>query len=109
MSLPGIPILITHILCSRSHANAAHFWLNEGWTTYIERLLLQVLHGPAARGFSFVIGAKSLSDALALFAKQPRYQQLIIDYQVGENPDDAYSEIPYEKGANLLLHLGMLH
>ncbi|KAL5495771.1 LAP2_3 [Sanghuangporus weigelae] len=36
---------------------------------------------------------------------RPRYQRLIIDFGYGENPDDAYSRVPYEKGANLLLHL----
>ncbi|KAJ6577284.1 hypothetical protein B0H19DRAFT_1252651 [Mycena capillaripes] len=89
-----------------THAHANHFWLNEGWTTYMERLLLQVLHdSPAARGFSYVIGAKSLTDALKQFSDTPRFQRLVNDYAPGENPDDSYSEIPYEKGSNLILHL----
>ncbi len=29
----------------------------------------------------------------------------MIDFETGEDPDDAYSTIPYEKGANFLLHL----
>ncbi|KAJ7284708.1 peptidase family M1-domain-containing protein [Mycena rebaudengoi] len=89
-----------------THAHAKHFWLNEGWTTYMERLLLQILHAsPAARGFSYIIGAKSLTDALKQYAPTPRFQRLVIDYDVGEDPDDAYSEVPYEKGSNLILHL----
>ncbi|KAJ7178723.1 peptidase family M1-domain-containing protein [Mycena crocata] len=89
-----------------THAHATHFWLNEGWTTYIERLLQQVLHdSPAARGFSYIIGAKGLKDALNQYIKTPRFQRLVIDYEIGEDPDDAYSEIPYEKGSNLILHL----
>lgn len=92
---------------SLRHAHATHFWLNEGWTTYMERLLLQVLHdSPAARGFSYVIGAKSLTDALKQYSNNPRFQRLVIEYDIGEDPDDAYSEIPYEKGSNLILHLG---
>jgi leukotriene-A4 hydrolase len=87
-------------------ANTCHFWLNEGWTTYIERLLQQVLHSPAHRGFSFVIGSKALTDALKRFADRPKYRRLIIEYERGEDPDDAYSSIPYEKGANFLLYLG---
>ena len=35
----------------------------------------------------------------------PRYQRLHIPYEEGEDPDDAFSSIPYEKGAQLLLHL----
>lgn len=88
-----------------SQANSTHFWLNEGWTTYIERVLLQLLHTPADRGFSFLIGSKSLQDALKQYEKKPKYQRLVIDFDVGEDPDDAYSTVPYEKGANFLLHL----
>jgi leukotriene-A4 hydrolase len=34
-----------------------------------------------------------------------KYQRLYIDFEAGEDPDDAYSTVPYEKGANFLLHL----
>ncbi|KAI8983283.1 peptidase family M1-domain-containing protein [Trametes punicea] len=88
-----------------TQANSTHFWLNEGWTTYIERLLLQLLHTPADRGFSFLIGRKGLEDALKRFEAKPKYQRLVIDFDVGEDPDDAYSNVPYEKGANFILHL----
>ncbi|KAH9891199.1 peptidase family M1-domain-containing protein [Cubamyces lactineus] len=88
-----------------TQANSTHFWLNEGWTTYIERVLLQLLHTPADRGFSFLIGYKALQDALKRYESQPKYQRLVIDFEVGEDPDDAYSTVPYEKGANFLLHL----
>ena len=88
-----------------SQAHATHFWLNEGWTTYIERLLLQLLHTPADRGFSFLIGSKALTDALKQYSSKPKYQRLVIDFEPGEDPDDAYSTIPYEKGANFILHL----
>ncbi|KAL4069032.1 peptidase family M1-domain-containing protein [Scleroderma citrinum] len=88
-----------------TQANASHFWLNEGWTTYIERLLQQILRTPAHRGFSFLIGSKALSDDLKRYESQPKYQRLQIDFEHGENVDDAYSRVPYEKGANFLLHL----
>ncbi|KAJ3751229.1 peptidase family M1-domain-containing protein [Lentinula detonsa] len=88
-----------------THANASHFWLNEGWTTYIERLLLQVIHTPADRGFSFIIGYKGLQDDLEMYVDRPKYQRLVIDFEKGEDPDDAYSGVPYDKGANLILHL----
>jgi hypothetical protein len=83
-----------------------HFWLNEGWTTYFERLLLLALHSPAERDFSYIIGRNSLSKAVAEMAKEPRYQRLVIPFRFGEDPDDGYSTIPYEKGSNFLLYLG---
>ncbi|KAI5991089.1 peptidase family M1-domain-containing protein [Pisolithus orientalis] len=88
-----------------THANACHFWLNEGWTTYIERLLQQILRTPAHRDFSFLIGSKMLYDDLKLYESRPAYQRLEIAFEHGENPDDAYSSVPYEKGANFLLHI----
>jgi hypothetical protein len=72
----------------------------------MERFLQQILHSPAHRGFSFLIGSKALSDSLAGYQDTPKYQRLVIDFEAGENPDDAYSRVPYEKGANFLLHLG---
>lgn len=72
----------------------------------MERVLQEKLHSPAARGFSYVIGAKGLSDALKSYAGAPKYQRLVIPFETGEDPDDAYSEVPYEKGANFLLFLG---
>ncbi|KAG6878671.1 hypothetical protein C0992_007685 [Termitomyces sp. T32_za158] len=88
-----------------THAHATHFWLNEGWTTYIERVLQQKLHTPAHRDFSFIIGAKALKNSFQEFEKAPKYRRLVIDFKVGEDPDSAYSSIPYEKGANFILFL----
>lgn len=90
---------------SITHANASHFWLNEGWTTYMERVLQEKIHDPAERGFSYIIGRKQLDDALKDYENTPKYQRLVIPFNRGENPDDAYSVIPYEKGSNFLLHL----
>ncbi|KAI9567862.1 hypothetical protein HD554DRAFT_2205270 [Boletus coccyginus] len=88
-----------------THAHASHFWLNEGWTTYIERLLLELIHSPGHRGLSYVIGYKHLVDALELYRNIPKYQRLVIPFDVGEDPDGAYSRVPYDKGANFILLL----
>lgn len=90
-----------------SHANPSHFWLNEGWTTYIERVLQQKLHSSSERGFAYVIGAKALFDDLERFKENPKYQQLVITFEDNEDPDEAYSSVPYEKGANFIYHLGV--
>ncbi len=47
-------------------------------------------------------------DSLKSYANNPKYQRLVIEFEEGEDPDEAYSSIPYEKGANFILHLGML-
>ncbi len=71
----------------------------------MERVLLHFIHSPADRDFSFIIGAASLKEALALYTNQPKYQRLVIEFEFGDDPDDAYSTVAYEKGANLILHL----
>ncbi|GAA5821062.1 hypothetical protein JCM11251_001944 [Rhodosporidiobolus azoricus] len=82
------------------------FWLNEGWTTYTERLIALKLHGSAARDFEYVLGAKSLKDDLERFEKgEKKGQRLHIPYSVGEDPDDLYSGVAYDKGANFLYYL----
>lgn len=88
------------------HAEASHFWLNEGWTTYIERVLQEFLHSPAHRAFSYLIGNRALREALEQYQDRPKYQRLVIEFEKGEDPDDAYSSVPYEKGANFLLYIG---
>lgn len=73
----------------------------------MERVLQQVLHGPAERGFAYIIGNKALKDDLERFQDNPKYQRLVIDFKHGEDPDEAYSNVPYDKGANLIYHLGL--
>jgi len=69
--------------------------------------LQQKLHSPAERGFSYVTGSKALYDSLKNYENQPKYQRLVITFDEGDDPDEAYSSIPYEKGANFILHLGI--
>lgn len=80
-----------------------HYWLNEGWTVYMERV--QTCHTAAERGLAYYIGYKGLMDDLKKFADRPMYQRLVIDFEYGVNPDDGYNLVPYEKGSNFLLHL----
>jgi len=82
--------------------------LNEGWTTWLERVLQGTLHGPAERDFSYIIGRKGLTEGLEQFKDQPKYQRLVIPFEFGEDPDEAYSSVPYEKGSNFLLYLERL-
>ncbi|PKS07712.1 hypothetical protein jhhlp_006320 [Lomentospora prolificans] len=37
-----------------------HFWLNEGWTVYLERRIGAAIHGEPERDFSAIIGWKAL-------------------------------------------------
>lgn len=90
-----------------SNGSWEHFWLNEGWTTYLERRIQAAVHGEPHRDFSAIIGWKALEDSVKLFGKDHEFTKLIIDLK-GKDPDDAFSSIPYEKGFHFLYYLEKL-
>ncbi|MCJ1246033.1 hypothetical protein MMC30_003237 [Trapelia coarctata] len=90
-----------------SNASWEHFWLNEGWTTYLERRIQAAVHGEPHRSFSAIIGWKALSDSITQFGEDHEFTKLVIDLK-GKDPDDAFSSIPYEKGFTFLYHLEKL-
>lgn len=75
------------------------FWLNEGFTTYIERRIVEELYGKEFAAMEAVGGARDLRDELAKFA--PADEILHIDLS-GRDPDDGMTRVPYEKGAFFL-------
>ena len=91
-----------------SNASWEHFWLNEGWTTYLERRIQADIHGDDAyRDFSAIIGWKALTDSINQFGEGAEFTKLITDLK-GKDPDDAFSSIPYEKGFNFLYYIEKL-
>lgn len=83
-----------------------HFWLNEGWTVYLERRIQGKLHGSATRDFSAIIGWNDLENSINAMGKSAeRYSTLVQDLKDQSDPDDAFSTVPYEKGSNLLYHI----
>lgn len=86
-----------------SNANAEHFWLNEGFTTYAERRIVEVVYGPEAAALAWALGRRELDEAVALFARQNQLELTRLRTELaGVNPDIAYSIVPYEKGALFL-------
>jgi len=91
-----------------SNASWEHFWLNEGWTTYLERRIQAIVHGSDAhRDFSAIIGWKALTDSIEQYGVDHEFTKLIVDLK-GKDPDDAFSSIPYEKGFNFLYYIEKL-
>ncbi|ORY97412.1 hypothetical protein BCR43DRAFT_530580 [Syncephalastrum racemosum] len=85
--------------------NWEHFWLNEGWTVFVERKIAGRLHGEAERQFSAIIGWKALKESVELFGENSPATVLKPDLSSGVDPDDYFSSVPYEKGFNLLYHI----
>jgi len=88
-----------------SNANWKDFWLNEGFTVYIERLILGEMHNAAYRDFEILGGYNDLMKTTEdLMSSKPGWTKLQPDIN-GIDPDDAFSKIPYEKGSLFLLYL----
>jgi leukotriene-A4 hydrolase len=80
-----------------TNANAEHFWLNEGFTTYAERRIVEALEGADMAALQAALGRRELDESLERFADQPALTKLRTQLD-GVDPDLAYSLIPYEKG-----------
>jgi hypothetical protein len=87
-----------------TNATAEHFWLNEGFTVWAERHILEAIHGEAASALAWAIGQTALAESLERFRDQPELT-LLRTHLDGVDPDDAFSSIPYEKGARLVAAL----
>lgn len=82
-----------------------HFWLNEGWTVYLERRITGAIHGEATRHFSSLIGWNDLEGSISAMQNPERFSCLVQNLKDGTDPDNAFSTVPYEKGSNLLFYL----
>ena len=80
-----------------SNASAEHFWLNEGFTVFAERRIVEALYGADAAALQAAVGWRSLLQALERFADRPELTRLRTPL-AGVDPDEVFSEVPYEKG-----------
>ncbi|KAK8255833.1 putative leukotriene A-4 hydrolase like protein [Phyllosticta capitalensis] len=90
-----------------SNASWEHFWLNEGWTVYLERRIQAAIHGEPYRDFSAIIGWKALQDSVERMGTEHEFTKLVVGLE-GKDPDDAFSSVPYEKGFVFLYYLEKL-
>ena len=79
-----------------TNATWSDFWLNEGYTVYFERRILEEIYGRRRAEMEAVLGYQDLVEELK--SHPPADQILAIDLE-GRDPDDGMTEIPYEKGA----------
>ncbi len=82
-----------------TNATWSDFWLNEGFTTYIENRIQEAVYGREQALMEQVIDRRELDKELAKFAA--RDQILHIDL-TGRDPDEGTTQVPYIKGALLL-------
>ncbi len=79
-----------------TNASWADFWLNEGFTTYVENRIQESLYGVDRALMEQRVGQTELLEQMRELA--PHLQSLIPG-RVDEDPDAVFSGVPYEKGA----------
>eukprot|EP01006_Ploeotia_vitrea_P029695 TRINITY_DN62186_c0_g1_i1.p1 TRINITY_DN62186_c0_g1~~TRINITY_DN62186_c0_g1_i1.p1 ORF type:complete len:616 (+),score=88.05 TRINITY_DN62186_c0_g1_i1:35-1882(+) len=89
-----------------TNATWEDFWLNEGFTMFLQRLIVKTLHKDE-RLFDFdaIIGWSALQADVKNFGETNDATRLRPDLSGGVDPDDVFSSVPYEKGFNLLYYL----
>jgi hypothetical protein len=82
-----------------TNATWDHFWLNEGFTTYLERRILGMLYGERRAQMEDAIGAAFMRQAIAdaIADGRARDTALVLDL-AGRDPDEGSSDVAYEKG-----------
>jgi leukotriene-A4 hydrolase len=87
-----------------TNKNWKNFWVNEGFTKFMERKLDKILLGEEMSKLESIVGNNSLISAIKIFGEDSHFTSLSPDY-TGIDPDDGFSTIPYEKGYQFLCYL----
>lgn len=82
-----------------TNATWRDFWLNEGFTTYIERRIMEEMYGRARAEMEWMLGRQDLDKELE---RVPDNEEVLHVDLAGRDPDDGFTDVPYEKGALFL-------
>ena len=88
-----------------TNATWNHFFLNEGWTMWLQRKIeYRIKGGIEHQKLSAQSGFNHLKDDITLFGETNPLTSLVCPLG-DQDPDDSFSSVPYEKGFNLLYYL----
>ena len=85
-----------------TNATWSDFWLNEGFTVYIERRIVEAVYGRAREEMEAQLGRAELKQEMAGL---PDRDTVLHVNLAGRDPDDGTTLVPYEKGYLLLRQL----
>ena len=85
-----------------TNATWRDFWLNEGFTVYLERRIVEAVYGTDREAMEAVLGVQALHADLERLDDAD--EVLHVDL-TGRDPDAGMTQVPYEKGALFLRHL----
>ena len=84
-----------------TNKNWKNFWVNEGFTRFMERKLDSIIYGQELANLEAIIGNTELIIDINILGEDSEYTKLLPDL-TGIDPNDQFSKVPYEKGFNLL-------
>ncbi|MEP7196344.1 MAG: M1 family metallopeptidase [Saprospiraceae bacterium] len=87
-----------------TNATWEDFWLNEGFTTYFENRIMESLYGKSYADMLNLLGVQDLHKTLNELGDTNMLTKLKLDLK-DISPEDALTDIAYEKGKLLLRYL----
>lgn len=85
-----------------TNASWDDFWLNEGFTTYFERRIMEEVYGRAYEEMEQVLSMQDLAETVDTLGGPESPDTCLQLNLTGRDPDDGMNDIAYEKGALLL-------
>lgn len=85
-----------------TNATWSDFWLNEGFTVYFERRIIEEVYGRERAEMEASLGHHEVE---AEIKSLPAQDTILHVDLTGRDPDDGMTQVPYEKGALFLLSL----
>ncbi|CAD8210674.1 unnamed protein product [Paramecium pentaurelia] len=82
----------------------ANMWINEGFCTFLERKILEQYNGADYSKMYSFLSNDTMFQQMARYGMDHSYSSLHPNTS-GENPDDSQSEVPYNKGYQLLVYI----
>ena len=84
-----------------TNANWNDFWLNEGFTTYFERRIVEDVYGKDEAKMQELLGYQGLQNLVKEMGATNADTKLKADFE-GRDPDEGVSDIAYEKGYSFI-------
>ncbi len=85
-----------------TNASWDDLWLNEGFTVYFEARIMEAVYGQRREAMEAVLGYQSLVSDFADLSPEDEHLELAL---ASRDPDDAFSQVAYEKGRLFLVWL----
>ena len=90
-----------------TNKNWKNFWVNEGFTIFMERKIAEILYGDDMKNLESLVGYEGVLKDIEMLGEDSTYTCLNPDIY-GVDPDDGFTTVPYEKGFQLLFYLESL-